>query len=170
MKCLVFILMNGLMLKSSAVSNNPDGKDINEKIKLCGKDFLDKVIETCGGWIWGTRSNIPGIPDPAGVSDNNEDFEEDNTKTFQRIYDDDEIQQLRANYDQQPIYNDNNHYEKKLDDFNDYISDNKEDSMMQLSLAEGSKHIEVIKRDMQFSDRCCNFGCSIKELSIVCEP
>ncbi|XP_069776142.1 prorelaxin-like [Narcine bancroftii] len=147
MRHLMTILSIGLLLVKREVSASTAGKDPDQIFKVCNKDFLDKVIEICGGWVW--RSEIPSSQDASQAN-----VKQDNSNTT-------DLKELEKNGIQQLEL-----YEKKQ---NEQRSGDIADAG-QHDLLRESKYRELMRREVALSDRCCNTGCKYQELALLCEP
>ncbi|XP_072373717.1 uncharacterized protein [Scyliorhinus torazame] len=110
------------------------------------------------------------VPDPPQASNDDDHFQEADMKPVQRRHSNGGNRELESDYRQQPFYNGDNQHGQTASGFNDHDSKIEGGNWMRPALPESLDHVALSKRDVLLSDRCCDSGCSIRELAIVCEP
>ncbi|XP_041041366.1 relaxin-3-like [Carcharodon carcharias] len=144
-------------------------------IKVCGREFIRAIIDTCGGSRWKRLLNNQN--DPFQTSADKGDFKEmDSMKNLQRMFGNDRNQEVDLSFVEQVIdeyYNQHNQLPK---DFIEYLrqidggSNNDPASassqMQHLPWARSFRKKRATKPGL--STNCCYYGCTKKDISILC--
>ncbi|GCB71920.1 hypothetical protein scyTo_0006113 [Scyliorhinus torazame] len=149
MKGLVFVLAVGLMLPHFIGCEKPEKREL----KLCGRDFIDKLLETCASLKARMYHPYDSFQPPAG-----------NNGMEGRIY---TKMDPRGSYNApQPFYNGYNIYGQVPGDFHEFALGADRDAKS--PRARTSPHSKLKRR--QLESKCCEVGCTREELIQRCKP
>ncbi|XP_048451220.1 prorelaxin-like [Rhincodon typus] len=154
MKYLVSVLATGLLL--SFFTNSINAEEEHEMKKLCGRDFVEKLLQLCVSM----RARIYHPYDPFQPSADNSVFKE-------RISDRSNIDQLGSNYGQHPFFRGRNHYERTPDDFNKFSFHPDGYRNMHPAFPHMSHHPKLKGRQLEI--KCCKVGCTTNEILQRCK-
>ncbi|XP_078071463.1 relaxin-3-like [Mustelus asterias] len=169
MKSLVCVLVINLFLVSfptAALSQSLRGGESG--IKLCGREFIRAVIYTCGGSRW--KRLLDNQNDPFQTSaDKDYAKEMDSMRNFQGMFANDRNQEVEPAVVEQEGNENYSQYDQIPEDFSEYIRQIEEGSNKQMQHLPWARSFRK-KREVSpgMSTKCCTYGCTKKDISILC--
>ncbi|XP_059829819.1 prorelaxin-like [Hypanus sabinus] len=150
------VLSIGLLLTNSQVSASTARENPDAVFKVCNKDFLNKVMEICGGWV--QKSEIPDAPAP---SQETPDMMELKKMMMDLVKNG--IQRIES-YERRLFFHNVENQDEQL-----AVNISKTAQGRVLLLRDPIQR-KLTRRAVTLSDKCCNTGCKYQELAILCEP
>ncbi|XP_062903739.1 prorelaxin-like [Mobula hypostoma] len=149
------VLSIGLLLTNTQFSASTAGENPDAIFKVCNKDFLDKIMEICGGWVW--KSEIPDAHDP---SQETPDMMELKKKMMELVKNG--IQHIES-YERKQSFHDVENQDEQLS------ANISKTAQGRVLLLRDLIQRELTRREVTLSDKCCNTGCKYQELATLCE-
>ncbi|XP_060679547.1 relaxin-3-like [Hemiscyllium ocellatum] len=145
-----------------------------EILRVCGRDFIRAIVETCGSSRWARL--LDDQNDPFQISDDKDYSKQMDTMRNPQIFGSDNNQETEPSYADQVFDEYNNQYDQAPGDFSEYIrqidgGSNKGHAFAS-TLVQHQPWARSIrkKRDAltSMSTKCCSVGCTRRELSAIC--